>query len=83
MPEGWTYLEYSMPEYPNLEYRYIRVLDLPRVQVRQSAQSHQVHTIPNYHDIPYVVPTYVAPCGLVERADYALSSAWHAIAINT
>jgi hypothetical protein len=62
---------------------YVGNVPLPRVQVRQSAQSHQVHTIPDYCNTPYVVPAYVAPRSLVERAAYAFSPAWHAIAINT
>ncbi len=62
---------------------YVGSIPLPRLQVRQSAQSHQVHTILDYYDTPYVVPTYVAPCSLVKRAAYAFSPAWHAIAINT
>jgi hypothetical protein len=62
---------------------YVRNVPLPRVPLRQSAQSHQVHTIPDYYDTPYVVPMYVTPRSLVENAAYAFSPAWHAIAINT
>jgi hypothetical protein len=43
---------------------YIRNVPLPRVQVRQSAQSHQVHTILDYYNRPCVVPMYVAPHSL-------------------
>jgi hypothetical protein len=59
---------------------YVRNVPLPRVPVRQSAQSHQ---IPDYYKDQYEVPTYVTPRSLVESAAYAFSPAWHAIAINT
>jgi hypothetical protein len=63
---------------------YIRNVPLPRVPRGQSAKSQtQVHTIPNYYETPYVVPTYVSPRSIVESAAYAFSPAWHAIAINT
>jgi hypothetical protein len=63
---------------------YIRNVPLPRVPRGQSAKSRiQVTTIPDYHATPYVVPTYVSPRSLVESAAYALSPAWHAIAIDT
>ena len=62
---------------------YVRKVPLPRVPLRQRAQSHQVHTIPDYYDAPYVVPIYDTPCSLVESAAYALSPAWHTNAINT
>jgi hypothetical protein len=62
---------------------YVRSVPLPRGLLRQSAQSRQVHTIPDYYNAPYVVPTYDTPCSLVESAAYAFSPTWHAIAINT
>jgi hypothetical protein len=62
---------------------YVRNVPLPRVSIRQSAQSHQVHMIPDYYHIPYVVPTYDTPRSLVESAAYVFSPAWHAIAMNT
>jgi hypothetical protein len=57
----------------------------PRVPILQSTSSetrHQVHTLPNYYKGTYVVPTYNSPRSIVERAAFALSPAWHAIAIN-
>ncbi len=62
---------------------YVPNVALPRVPLRQSAQSRQVRKIPDYYDAPYVVPTYDTPCSLVESAAYAFSPAWHTIAINT
>ncbi len=62
---------------------YIHNVPLPRVPLRQSAQSCQVYTIPDYYDAPYVVPMYDTPCSLVESVAYAFSPAWHAISINT
>ena len=63
---------------------YIRNVPLPQVPRGQSAKSRtQVHTIPDYCETPYVVPTYVSPRSIVESAAYAFSPAWHAIAINT
>ncbi len=62
---------------------YIRNVPLPRVPLRQSATAHQVHAVPDYYDDPYGVPTYGIPRSIVERAAYAFSPAWHAIAINT
>ena len=63
---------------PTLAYLWYLV---PRVQ---SAKSRiQAHTIPDYYELPYVVPTYVSPRSIVESAAYAFSPTWHAIAINT
>ena len=65
---------------------YVCNVPLPRVPRVQSATSHiTVPTIPipDYYATPYVVPTYVSPCRLIESAAYAFSPAWHAIAINT
>ena len=59
---------------------YVRNVPLPRVPVRQSAQSQQ---IPDYYEDQYGVPTYITPRSLVESAAYAFSPAWQAIAINT
>jgi hypothetical protein len=67
----------------NLPNGYVHNIPLPRVPLHQSAQSHQVHTIPDYSDTPYVVPKYVTPRSLVENAAYAFSPTWHDIAINT
>ncbi len=67
----------------NLPNGYVRNIPLPRVPLCQSAQSHPVHTIPDYYGMQYVVPMYVTPRSLVENAAYAFSPAWHAIAINT
>jgi hypothetical protein len=54
---------------------YVRNESLPRVPVQQSAQSRQVHTIPDYYDEPYVGNTYDTPHSLVESAAYAFSPA--------
>ncbi len=62
---------------------YIRNVPLPRVLLCQSAQSRQVHMIPDYYDAPYVDPTYDTPLSLVESAAYVFSPTWHTIAINT
>jgi hypothetical protein len=62
---------------------YVHNVLLPRVPLRQSAPSHQVHSIPDYYNEPYAVPTYDIPCSLAESAAYAFSPAWHTIAINT
>ncbi len=62
---------------------YVRNVPLPRVPLCQSTQSHQVHTIPEYFKVPYVVLTYNTTRSIVESAAYAYSPAWHAIAINT
>jgi hypothetical protein len=62
---------------------YVRNVPLPRVPVRQSTPPHQVHTILDYYEVLYGVPTYDTPCSIVESAAYAFSPAWQAIAINT
>jgi hypothetical protein len=62
---------------------YVHNVPLPRVPIRQSAQSHQVHMITDYYNTPYVVPMYDTPRSLFESAVYAFSPAWHVIAINT
>ncbi len=62
---------------------YVRNVPLPRVPLRQSATAHQVLAVTDYYDDPYGVPTYGIPHSIVERAAYAFSPAWHAIAINT
>ncbi len=64
---------------------YIRNAPLPRVPILQSTSSEtrpQVHTIPDYYKGTYVVPTYISPRSIVERAAFAFSPAWHDIAIN-
>jgi hypothetical protein len=64
---------------------YIHNVHLPRVLILQSTSSdtrHQVHTIPDYYKGTYIVPTYNSPRSIVERAAFAFSPAWHAIAIN-
>ncbi len=61
---------------------YIPTVPLPRVPLRKSTQSHQVDTIPDYFEVPYVVSTYNTPCSLVENAAYAFSPSWQAIVIN-
>jgi hypothetical protein len=61
---------------------YLHKIPLPRVPIRQSPMS-QVHTIPDYYELPYVAPTYTTPRSIVESAAYAFSPAWHAIAINS
>jgi hypothetical protein len=60
----------------------VRNVPLPRVPQRQSTTRSQVHTIPDYYNVLYVVPTYTTPCSIVESAAYAFSPAWHAIVIN-
>ncbi len=62
---------------------YVHNVPLPRVPLHQSATAHQVHTVPDYYDDPYGVPTYGIPHSIVERAAYVFSPAWHSIAINT
>ncbi len=57
---------------------YVCNVPLPRVLLCQSAQSRQVHSIPDYYNAPYVVPMYDTPHSL-----YAFSPTWHTIAINT
>jgi hypothetical protein len=61
---------------------YIRNVPLPRVPLQQSPTS-QIHRIPDYYNLPYVVPTYATPCSIVENIACAFSPAWQAIAINT
>ncbi len=61
---------------------YVRNVTLPWVP-KQSTQSHQVHTIPDYYKDMYVAPMYVIPHNLVKSASYAFSPAWHAIVIHT
>jgi len=73
----------NMDDVGTLPQGYIRNVPLPRVPRGQSAQSPQVHTIPDYYEPTYVVPTYRDPRSLVESAAFAFSPAWHAIAINS
>ncbi len=61
---------------------YICNVSLPRVPWVHSAQSHQVHKIPDYCEDPYVVHTFSSPCSIDERATFVFSPTWHAIAIN-
>jgi hypothetical protein len=61
---------------------YIHNAPLPRFPLRQSPTS-QIHTIPDYYNLPYLVPTYATPRSIVENAAYAFSPTWQAIAINT
>jgi hypothetical protein len=61
---------------------YLCNVPLPRVPQVHSAQSHQVHKIPDYCENPYVVPTYCSPLSTVKRATFAFSPAWLAIAVN-
>jgi hypothetical protein len=61
---------------------YVRNVPLPMVP-QESTQSRQVHTIPDYYGVPYVVLRYNTPCSIVESAAYACSPSWQAIAINT
>lgn len=67
----------------NLAKGYVRNVPLPKLPKIQRARPHQVTTIPDYYEEPYLVPTYDSPRRLVESAAYAFSPAWHAIAINT
>ena len=63
---------------------YIRNVPLTRVLILQSISSetrHQVHMIPDYYKGTYIVPTYNSPHSIVERAAFAFSPAWHAVAI--
>jgi hypothetical protein len=62
---------------------YVRNVPLPRIPLRQSTSSDQIHTIPDYYEVPHGVPPYDTPRSIVENAAYAFSPAWHAIAINT
>ncbi len=61
---------------------YIRNIPLPRVPQGQTAQSHQATKIPDYYKYTYVVPTYDSPHSIGEKAAFAFSPAWHALAIN-
>jgi hypothetical protein len=72
-----------VPGVGTLPEGYIRNVPLPQFPRVQSAKSRvQVHTIPEYYNTMYAVPTYISPCSRVESAAYAYSLAWHAIAIN-
>ncbi len=62
---------------------YIRNVPISRVPLRQSTATSQVHMIPDYYELPYVVPTYTTPHSIVKNAAYAFSPAWHAIDVNT
>ena len=59
---------------------YVRNVPLPKVPLRQSTR---LHSLPDYYEDQYGVPTYVTPRSLVESAAYAFSPAWQAIAINS
>jgi hypothetical protein len=61
---------------------YVGNVPLPRVLRGQTAQSHQANKIPDYYKDTYVVPTYDSPCSIGEKAAFAFSPAWHALAIN-
>ncbi len=75
---AWNYTVGTLPQ------GCIHNVPLPRVPQRQSTTTRsQVYTIPDYYEVPYVVPTYTTPPSIVESAAYAFSPAWHAIAINT
>ena len=67
----------------NLPQGYVRNVPLPRIPLRQSTSSNQVHMIPDYYEVPHGVPPYDTHRSIVENAAYAYSPAWHAIAINT
>jgi hypothetical protein len=62
---------------------YVRNVPLPRIPLRQSTSSNQIHMIPEYYEVPHGVPPYDTSRSIVENAAYAFSPAWHAIAINT
>jgi hypothetical protein len=62
---------------------YVRNVPLPRIPLRQSTSSNQIHMIPDYCKVPHGVPPYDTAHSIVENAAYAFSPAWHAIAINT
>ena len=62
---------------------YVRNVPLPRIPLRQSTSSNQIHMIPDYYEVPHGVPPYDTSRSIVENAAYAYSPAWHAIAINT
>ena len=63
---------------------YIRNVPLPRIPLQQSTtSSNQIHTIPDYYEVPHGVPPYDTAHSIVKNAAYAYSPAWHAIAINT
>ncbi len=49
----------------------------------QQSPTSQIHTIPDYYELPYVIPTYATPCSIVENAAYGFSPTWHVIAMNT
>ena len=62
---------------------YVRNVPLPRIPLRQSTSSNQIHMIPDYYEVTNGVPPYDTPRSIVENAAYAFSHAWQAIAINT
>jgi len=62
---------------------YVRNVPLPRIPLRQSTSSNQMHMIPDYYEVPHGVPPYNTSRSIVENAAYAFSPAWHAIAIYT
>jgi hypothetical protein len=66
-----------------LHQGYVRNVPLPRVPLRQSTNTSQVHMIPDYYKVPYGVPTYTTPRSIVESTAHAFSPAWQAIAIIT
>jgi hypothetical protein len=73
------------PSVGTLPGGYIHNAPLPRVPLLQSTSSEtrdQVHMIPDYYEGSYLVSIYNSPCSIVERAAFAFSPAWHAIAIN-
>jgi hypothetical protein len=61
---------------------YVHNVPLPRAPRPQRARTQQVHMIPDYYNGTYVDPMQDSPCSIVERAAFAFSPAWHAIAIN-
>ena len=66
---------------------YVRNVPLPRIPLGQSTSTptsnNQIHTIPDYYEVPQGVPPYDTSRSIAENAAYAFSPAWHAIAINT
>jgi hypothetical protein len=80
---GLHYIRQNLAHFVGtLPQGYIRNVPLPRVPIQQSPTS-QIHTIPDYYNLPYVVPTYATPRSIVENTACVFSLAWQAIAIYT
>jgi hypothetical protein len=75
----WAHFQIDCWNPPSRLCMNVLLLRVPRLQ---RARSQQIHTIPYYYNSSCVDPKYNSPCSIVERAAFAFSPAWHAIAIN-